>query len=80
MEFTVNRDQSIVPVESLLSGIRALEGGIIVSGSGINDTVNYSSILSEDSDGLMLTNLSFLYLSFVFSYINDYQYSHHFDQ
>ena len=59
MNFTVNSDQEVVPIESYGSGIRAFEGGIVVSGSGINDTVNYLSPLS-DGDGLLLTNLSFL--------------------
>ena len=55
--FTVNSNQTVIPMELYGSGSRAFEGGIVVSGSGINDTVNYNYALS-DGDGLLLTNLS----------------------
>ena len=47
MNFTVNSNQTVVPVESQLSGLRALEGGIQVSGSGINYSLNHNFGLSN---------------------------------
>ncbi len=59
MNFTVNSNQTVVPVESQLSGLRALEGGIQVSGSGINYSLNYNfGLFGDMDDGFMLTNMS----------------------
>ena len=59
MNFTVNSNQTVAPVESQLSGLRALEGGIQVSGSGINYSLNHNFGLFGDlDDGFMLTNMS----------------------
>ena len=59
MNFAVNSNQTVVPVESQIAGMRAFEGGIQVSGSGVNYSLNYNfDFFGDLDDGLLLTNMS----------------------